>query len=270
MNIIEFKQQDFNNLERFFPKTTALGIESRLHLYKNNNKIQIIKEFKKMNYNKLLTINLINYYKDDINISELVLENDLATINNIPIGTVTEYIEGKVLSNIIYDKNISIIYKIDLLKKIGFILDKMKTVRNNGITDFYIGDLHDDNIIVTPDNNIKIFDMDSSKIMYNETFPSKYLTRYARKMKYDNCLITPTEYTDNYCFNMMILNTLFSKDISKLKIIDFYRHIDYLKSIGVDINLIYNFESIYNDITKTKNFYKEIESLKKYEKLYLK
>lgn len=269
MNTINIKLYDFDKLKRFHPKTTALGTESKLYIYEHNKKSRILKEFKKMNYNKLLTINLINYYKNDINIPELVLESDIAIINNIPVGTITDYIEGNILSNIIYDKKIPISYKIDLLKQVGSILNRMKTVREKGITDFYIGDLHDDNIIVTPNNTIKILDMDSSKIMYNKPFPSKYLTRYARRMKYNNYLITPNKYTDNYCYNMMILNALFSKDISKLKINDFYKHIDYLNRIGINSSLIDNFESMYSSNISTKNLCNEIDDLKKYEKIII-
>ena len=86
--------------------------------------------------------------------------------------------------------------------------------------------------------------------------------------KYKTYLIEPNEYTDNYCFNMMILNALFSKDISKLRIEDFYKHIDYLKAIGVDSNLINNFYNMYND--NTLNLYTELDSLKKCKKIYLK
>ena len=268
MQYINLKKEELNNLKRFFPKTMMFGTESKLYLYKKDDTLKIIKVINEMTDNKILTINLINNYSKNINIQELVLKSDIARIDNKPIGTITNYIEGTILSNIIYDKNTPLSYKIDLLKKIGCVLDKIKKVRNSGI-DFYIGDLHDDNIIVTKNNDIRILDMDSSKIMNNEAFPSKYLTRFVRRKKYDNYIINPTESTDNYCFNMMILNALFSKDMSKLKIADFNRHIDFLDSLGIDKNLINNFYSMYND-NNVLNLYTELDSLKKQNKIYLK
>ena len=269
MKTINLKLYELDRLKRFHPNTRFIGTESRLYLYPENNRLRIIKEIIDFNQNKLITIKLLNQYKKEINIKELILDNDILEIESKKTGTVTDYIEGTILSNIIYDKNIQISYKIDLLKKIGAVLEKMKAFRNNGIESFYIGDLHEDNIIITNDNDIRILDMDSSKIMYNEPFPSKYLTRFARRKKLENHLITPNENTDNYCFNMMILNALFSKDISKLKIDDFYSHIDYLNSIGIDKNLINNFYSMYND-SSVLNLNNELDSLKKHDKIYLK
>ena len=268
MQEINLKKEDLNKLKRFFPSTLALGIESRLYLYPENNKLRVIKEIKNISDNKLLTIKLLNKYCNDINIEELVLESDILYVDNKPVGNVTDYIEGTVLSNIIYNKNTSINYKIEILKKISNVLKSLKQIRDNGI-EFYIGDLHEDNIIVTKDNNIKICDMDSSKIMNNEPFPSKYLTRMARRKKYKNFIITPTESTDNYCFNMIVLNALFSKDMSKLKISDFNRHILYLDSIGVDKSLLNNFYSMYSD-NNVQNLYNELDSLKIHDKVYLK
>ena len=268
MKIIDLKLYEVDRLNRFYPKTMTINSESKLYYYPDRTKLRILKLIKNMNSNKVLTINLINRYKKDINIDELVLESDLVSVNGKPAGLINEYIEGKVLSKIIYNRDITIDYKIELLKKIGIVLEKMKNVRNKGINDFYIGDLHEDNIIITNDNDIRILDMDSSKIMHNKPFPSKFLTRYSKRMNQSH-QITPNEYTDNYCFNMILLNALFSKDISKLKISDFYRHIDYLSRIGINSNLINNFGSMYNKVINTKNLYSEIDSLKD-KKIYLK
>lgn len=266
MQKIKLKLYELDSLKRYYPHTRTLNAESKLYIYPQNNKKRILKVFNDMNNNKLLTIKLINKYKDDINIKELALESDLVFIENKPKGIVSDYIDGTILSNIIYNKKIPLDYKIDILKKVGNVLSRMKNIRNH-INDFYIGDLHEDNIIVH-NNDIKIMDMDSSKIMHNKPFPSKYLTRMAKRKKYTSYLVEPNEYTDNYCFNMMILNALFSKDISKLRIEDFYKHIDYLKAIGVDSNLINNFYNMYND--NTLNLYTELDSLKKCKKIYLK
>ena len=265
MQKINLKLYEFDRLKRFRPQTRTFNTESNLYIYPQNNKKRILKVFYNMNYNKILTINLLNYYKNDIDIEELSLDSDLVSIENKPAGILSDYIDGTVLSNIIYDKGISINYKIDILKKVGVVLDKMKKARKK-INDFYIGDLHEDNIIVCGDT-IKIMDMDSSKIMDNEPSQSKYLTRLARRKKIDSIII-PNESTDNYCFNMMILNALFSKDISKLSIDEFYRYIEYLYSIDIDINLINNFNNMY--LGNTLNLHNQLDSLKKLEKVYLK
>ena len=59
---------------------------------------------------------------------------------------------------------------------------------------------------------------------------------------------------------MIILNTLYQGDISKLKIQDFYKYLYYLDSIGISKELVKNFCTMYNE-EDTKNLYYLLDDL---------
>ncbi len=266
MKKINMTYYQLDKLKRFYPKTNIINTEAKLYYYDNN---RILKLFYNMDENKMYTLQMINKYKKDINIDELFLDFDLALISNKVIATISDYIEGNNLSKVLYSPQILLKDKINILIKIGKILEKIRKVRSSIISDFYIGDLYEDNILLTNDGNIKIMDMDSCKINNNKAYPSKYLTRLARRKKFNKkyvvdkknpYIIIPNENTDNYCYNMIILNTLYQGDISKLKICDFYKYIHYLDSIGISKKLIKNFFSMYSE-EDTKNLYYLLDDL---------
>ena len=97
--------------------------------------------------NKMYTINSLIDYKDEINISELVIPDCLVSINSKIEGYAMNLVNGINLSQIIYNTKISIKDKIDLLKKISDVLIKMENVRKyTSVKDFYIGDIHEENL----------------------------------------------------------------------------------------------------------------------------
>ena len=266
MKKINMTYYQLDKLKRFYPKTNIINTEAKLYYYDNN---RILKLFYNMDENKMYTLQMINKYKKDINIDELFLDFDLALISNKVIATISDYIEGNNLSKVLYSPQILLKDKINILIKIGKVLEKIRKVRSSIISDFYIGDLYEDNILLTNDGNIKIMDMDSCKINNNKAYPSKYLTRLSRRKifnkkytldKKNPYIIIPNENTDNYCYNMIILNTLYQGDISKLKIQDFYKYLYYLDSIGISKELIKNFCTMYNE-EDTKNLYYLLDDL---------
>lgn len=266
MKKINMTYYQLDKLKRFYPKTNIINTEAKLYYYDKN---RILKLFYNMDENKMYTLQMINKYKKDINIDELFLDFDLALISNKVIATISDYIEGNNLSNVLYSPQILLKDKINILIKIGKVLEKIRKVRSSIISDFYIGDLYEDNILLTNDGNIKIMDMDSCKINNNKAYPSKYLTRLARRKifnkkytldKKNPYIIIPNENTDNYCYNMIILNTLYQGDISKLKIQDFYKYLYYLDSIGISKELVKNFCTMYNE-EDTKNLYYLLDDL---------
>ena len=266
MKKINMTYYQLDKLKRFYPKTNIINTEAKLYYYDNN---RILKLFYNMDENKMYTLQMINKYKKDINIDELFLDFDLALISNKVIATISDYIDGNNLSKVLYSPQILLKDKINILIKIGKVLEKIRKVRSSIISDFYIGDLYEDNILLTNDGNIKIMDMDSCKINNNKAYPSKYLTRLSRRKKFNKkyvvdkrCphIIIPNENTDNYCYNMIILNTLYQGDISKLKIQDFHKYLYYLDSIGISKELVKNFCTMYNE-EDTKNLYYLLDDL---------
>lgn len=278
MNIINISEKRFQTLERYNPDTQFINTEAEIFLFPVNNeeKYKIFKKFfitSGTNFsNKMFTINTLNDYKDYININELVIPTDLIAISKQLHGTLMELVEGKNLSQIIHDSKVALPVKIDLLKQVGIVLEKMKLVRQQKIlNDFYIGDMHEDNIIINPYQQIRIADMDSCKIAGNKISPSKYLRQINKKgiindkYKLDKespHLIIPNENTDNYCYNIMILNTLYQGDVSKLDLEEFNNYIDYLESIGINKDLINNFSNLYST-KENQNLYYLLDDLKK-------
>ena len=58
----------------------------------------------------------------------------------------------------------------------------MENVRKyTSIQDFYIGDIHEENIMVDKNGNVRIIDLDSCKILNNLASPTRYLQSLKRK-----------------------------------------------------------------------------------------
>ena len=143
---------------------------------------------------------------------------------------------------------------------------------NDTVRDFYLNDMHENNFIIdSKTDNVRVVDIDSCKINGNYTFGSKYLTEKAiigsiRKYKHEENPICggyfePSEDTEIYCYIMVILNTLYGGDVHKLSNLEFYNYLEYLHSIGVDLELLTQFEKILS-ANHNENPYENLESLK--------
>ena len=278
MKIINISEKKFQSLEKYNPNNRFVNTEAEIYLFPiNNNKYKIFKKFFVTSgttfSNKMFTINTLSDYKKHININEFVIPTELVSISKQISGPLMRFIKGKNLSEILYDYNITLPLKLDLLKQFGLVLEKMKIARQQQhLKDFFIGDIHEDNIIVNPYGQIKIADMDSCKITGNMASPSKYLNTIFKKNiinekykidSYNSNIITPNENTDYYCYNIMILNTLFQDNITKLSLDEYYNYLDYLKYINININeeLLNNFKNLYTN-NENRNLFYLLDDLK--------
>ena len=92
--------------------------------------------------------------------------------------------------------------------------------------------------MVDSNKKIKVIDLDSCKILNNLSSPTRYLQNLKRKgiiihNKYDidkinSDIITPNEQTDYYCLIVLLLNTLYQDNITKLDMKDFYLYLEFL------------------------------------------
>lgn len=180
-----------------------------------------------------------------------------------------DLVNGINLSQIIYNPNYNIKVKIVLLKQLNQVLSKMKDIRfYSSLSIFYIGDIHEENIMVDKDMKIKIIDLDSCKIADNLATPTRYLQSLKRKNiindkytldKKNPDIILPNEQTDYYYLIVLLLNTLylgntlnmknprFKYKITQLDLDKYYGYINYLKHIGFSRELIHCFENIYTN-----------------------
>lgn len=243
-------------------------------IFLTNNKV--VKMFKRTNgdyfSNKLFTIHAL---ADDINlksIKELVLPEKIITIDDKIIGFTMPYKKGVTLEEYL-DSDISIESKIEILKKIGKILEKMKCIREvKEMPDFFINDLHEKNFLIDPTTKeISIVDLDSCSINGNLKFGSKYLSYLTpldnfekyQKVKTFTCGADyiPSEQTDLYCYTIMILNFLSNTSFHRLSLEEANKYFEYLETIGLNKELLFNISKIYSEDNNV-NIFDDLDAIK--------
>lgn len=169
-------------------------------------------------------------------------------------------INGVPLEWVLRDSRIKI--KIQLLQKLGQIINKFGQIPNFPYN-LHIGDLHEGNILITTNKNLKIIDTLSTYIENmdglifetpNEAPHSKYLeynkeikkAKYAKKYRkgYPNVII-PSKDTDIFCYIIIILNTLAQIEASMITLDALLNYLDYLENIGIDINFLNSVKTLF-------------------------
>ena len=199
----------------------------------------------------------LNRYKN-LMPSNFVIPEFLALLDNKDLYMAIDYINGNNLGDVLKDKNINIRDKKIYLSYIGNTLEEMRHMRENPLlSDFCLGDLHEDNFIVS-NKKLYTIDLDDAKIdsispiasylqvgsLFSYLHTDKYIIEdynpYFVKYKVDY-------NTDMYCYIMVILNFLYGDNVNNMNINDFYCYLDYLYKIGIDSSLLKCFNSIYSD-----------------------
>lgn len=237
---------------------------------------KVIKIFKRTNgdyfSNKLFTIHAL---ADDINlkkIKELVLPEKIITVDDKIIGFTMPFKKGVTLEEYL-ESNIPLELKIEALKKVGLILEKMKMLRKvDDMPDFFINDLHEKNFIINPSTKeVSVVDLDSCSINGNLKFGSKYLSyltpldnfKKYEKVKAFTCGADyiPSEETDLYCYSIIVLNFISNTNFHRLSIEEAKKYFDYLDSIGLNKELLNNLSKIYSE-DKNVNISYNLDSIK--------
>lgn len=197
--------------------------------------------------NKLYILNELNRMKSNLP-TEFVIPDTLVYSKGELKGFSMERVYGPTLETILNSKSFSLKDKLSFLRNIGVLLSKMDDFRRCGEKAF-INDLHSSNIIIC-DGKIKIIDLDSAKVNDSVSFPSRYLTPFSLVRdvsKYQKSLgrfgfVEADMNSDLYCYGIIILNFIFGKNVSGIKINDFYEMINFLESCGISSDLIYYFD----------------------------
>lgn len=199
----------------------------------------------------------LNRYKN-LMPSNFIIPEFLVLLDNKDLYMAIDYINGNNLGDVLKDKNINIRDKKIYLSYIGNTLEEMRHMRENPLlSDFCLGDLHEDNFIVS-NKKLYTIDLDDAKIdsispiasylqvgsLFSYLHTDKYIIEdynpYFVKYKVDY-------NTDMYCYIMVILNFLYGDNVNNMNINDFYCYLDYLYKIGIDSSLLECFNSIYSD-----------------------
>ena len=262
----------FNKLNLLDIPVGVTNTEAMIFKYRDKGNIRIFKNLFRLKgstfANKLYTLEMLDNNKELLP-ANYVLPDYLVSVDGKINGFSMPYIAGTNLSIILNDMKIDAKDKIKLLKKVGELLESLDSIRNTTqLKNLFINDLHESNFIVTPENELKIIDLDSSKICDNKPFPSKYLmpnslTKYTpdkytvyntdlvenKSDDYDSYkqelgYLETDKNTDLYCYTIMILNYLYGGNVNHFSIDEFYTYMCYLEDIGIDESLINVFKKM--------------------------
>ncbi len=177
---------------------------------------------------KLYTLEMLNKNAEYLP-ENFVIPDSLLSVRDNIVGFTIPYIEGINLSTIINDPKLSVKEQLYYLKKVGELLQQLKSIREyTPLTNIYLNDLHESNFIVNPKKrSIYAIDLDSCKIGNNICFTSRFLTPFSLAatvpQKYHENLeekgpgvIIPDENTDLLCYNLMVLNYLRGINVDSL------------------------------------------------------
>ncbi len=162
---------------------------------------------------------------------EFVCPIALVYIEETLNGYLMEFIKGINLKDYLADSNVDFKEKIHTLQNVGQVVNKTQKIKDFPYS-FSFGDLHEKNIIVTQNRNIKIIDSNGVSL-FKVGINSKYLNHcesnlfYGDKYQRDLCGdFIATIDTDILCYVMIIMNFISKSDFSKFP---FYKLPDYLK-----------------------------------------
>ena len=202
---------------------------------------------------KVSTVMKLNSRNEYKNIENLIIPDIIVVVNNNIVGFAMPLIRNhKNIGTIINNDNIDTTVKLYYLKEIGNIIDKVHRTEDTNFN-LNFGDLNEYNFILDNSNNVRVIDLDSSYTGDSNPINSAY---YLLKNQYlsmvnnkygatDNGIIIPTDNSDLYCYNMMILNAIAGRSMFKENIDVYYDYINYLKNMGIDENIIDAFNRIY-------------------------
>lgn len=260
MESVSMSKNKFGKLEPLLLPDGIHNTESDLFHYRYRNKDMILKKlyFTVGNIfgNKLYTIEALSSNASLIP-DYFILPEFWVSINKKIEAFVMKYVPGTNLSVFLKDPFVDYEDKKYYLKRVGKILEHMKSIRSfTTLTDFYLGDLHEDNFIIDKVNReIYVADMDSCKIDNNMSCPARYLTSRALlnnvtgKYNLNNASNALGRYvidenTDLYCYVIMILTYLYGEKINDMDLSSFYEYLNYLDSLKIDHNLLDCFDRI--------------------------
>lgn len=261
MNIFTLNSREFKKLEKYSLNRIITNTESQLFIVdrkiKWNHEKQLLKQFYKTSTeyfsNKLYTVNTLIDNRSFLEMDELVLPTDLFALDNKIEGYTMPFIEHNInLSVLLNSPGVSLKNKINMLKRVGTLLQKVSDIKGMNQS-FFLGDIHESNFIFDTEKKIfRAVDLDSCKIGKNNASISRYLTfnsnlwEYPRKYPLDEDDIhISNENTTILSFIYIILNTISGINISKLSIADYYNYLQYLLDHGFNSDVIDDLARIY-------------------------
>lgn len=188
-------------------------------------------------------------------LEELIIPEYKVNVDRSHAGFAMPLIERhRNLGKILNDEFISFATKKKYLIMLGDLIDKVRRVESSN--PMYFGDLNEFNFIIDKKGKLNAIDLDSVFIEGIEEIKPSRLAYYLLKNQYiasipdkykttAEGIIIPSENSDLYCYNMIILDTLANERMFKVDMNTYYQYLQYLQAIGIPRELIESFERIY-------------------------
>ena len=216
--------------------------------------------------------NLIRFGKE-YDIPEIIVPADILKVNFKFKGIILPKLEGKNARVYLISKKIPLKTKIEILKQIGTILEKINRLTNGTIA---FADVHNDNFFVTKEkSHIKTYAIDCESMkMYNSRGRLNFYVSFNRNIKdfekygrFGNSTGEASYQTDLLCFIMMILEAISNNEsIYNINIYNFEEYLEYLDKLGFNSNLLRVFSYIYDDKVDNINPLPYLDYLKDFNK----
>lgn len=181
MQNINISKRKFEGLAKIELPKEVMSTEANFYKMNYLGKVKVFKSLHKTSgptfANKLFTLEMLNEYKELLP-HNFVLPESLVSVEKEIRGFTLPFINGINLESFLANKSIDYKEKIFYIKKIGEVLEQLEHIRKNSNLDcIYLNDLHASNFLVdTKKKDIKVVDLDSSRICDSKPFPARYLT----------------------------------------------------------------------------------------------
>ena len=262
MNIQNLRMKQIKKLRELYLEPGVLNTEAYMLVlnrkYSSDKRERVFKyldmqEDKEIMSKKLYTVTTLDTLDEYKNMEELIIPDSIIYVDGEIAGFACPIVYNhRNLGVIINNPKIPLSKKLSYIKQMGDIIDKVERVDypNNK---FQFGDLNEFNFIIDQDNKVKAIDLDSAYLGVGEPLSMAY---YLLKNKYIKSLpekykstkkgiIIPTNNTDLYCYNMIILNALSKNNFHRIDIQTFYEYLDYIKELSLPSDLIESINNIY-------------------------
>ena len=204
---------------------------------------------------KITTLERLNASDVYSSMEELIIPDTMINVEGNIAGFGMPLIEDNInLGTLLNSKFVTLEGKKHYLKKLGDLLDRLQRTKDEYFK-MNLCDLNEYNFIVDSNDRLRVVDLDSSYTtgtdpsdMAYYLLRNKYLDHVPNKYKKtESGIVIPSDNTDLYCYNMIILNTLANHPVYRSDVSEYYEYLDYLKSLGVPKELIYSFFHIYTE-----------------------
>lgn len=262
MNIQNLRMKQIKKLRELYLEPGVLNTEAYMLVlnrkYSDDKRERVFKyldmqEDKNIMSKKLYTVTTLDTLDEYKNIEELIIPDSIIYVDGNIAGFACPIVYNhKNLGVLINNPNVPLETKLSYIKQMGDIIDKVERVEypNNK---FQFGDLNEYNFIIDKDNKVKAIDLDSAYLGIGEPLnmayyllKNKYIKSIPEKYKATKKgIVIPSNNTDLYCYNMIILNALSKNNLHRVDIQTFYEYLDYIKDLNLPSDLIESINNIY-------------------------